>query len=174
MRGPICYLCARPGHLGKFCPYDFCHKCQERGHRKGECENERKHVQLNDLKLCSLCLAINHTFENCPKSEIAKLEEELEDVHCVNCGKIGHLVSLKPFSTFTTHCFLGSLSRPHCFLGFPPSNTLFSWLKMFWSYARYVSRPIVHLKIVQNLKFYNLKKNQKMCIAWIAEELDTL
>jgi hypothetical protein len=59
-------------------------------------------------------------------------------VHCVNCGRIGHLVSLKPFLT-CKHCFLSFTHRNTLFSRFPSQKHTVFLMKIFWSCARYAS-----------------------------------
>ena len=89
-----CHFCAGTDHEPIDCTNIACHRCFRFGHHSKNCPSASR--QLRPI-LCTLCGSRSHDKRFCRMTSVEaarKVEEPLEGLICLCCGKVGHAMCL--------------------------------------------------------------------------------
>ena len=85
-----CFLCGEVDHNARSCPMLVCRHCHKPGHNSASCPEQRV------PGFCRYCSSRLHKPENCPIIPRPCDKSMFQFVHCVCCGKLGHLLCKRP------------------------------------------------------------------------------
>lgn len=82
----ICFKCGDVGHTGFYCMNDPCLQCLQ-NHKTHECQKRTQSSINIDHVFCVRCGSDEHFVHKCQSN----LDDQISNVRCYVCGKIGHL-----------------------------------------------------------------------------------
>ena len=102
----ICFFCAQPTHNSRSCPFVVCrrllfylsfiHSCHHPGHETNTCPEKSVppfcRYCSSRLHLAEVVLSLQSSAQNCPIIPHPYDKAVFQLMHCVCCGKQGHLV----------------------------------------------------------------------------------
>lgn len=82
----VCFFCAQPTHNSRSCPLVVCRRCHKPGHESNACSEK------SIPPFCHYCSSRLHQPDDCPIIPHPYDKAVFQLMHCVCCGKQGHLV----------------------------------------------------------------------------------